>query len=274
MLYQLLGKEKSLKNVIILILAAEQQLTAKKIYNRVKKEGFNISYHAVYKALKQFCSYGVLDKEGKNYKINENWILETKKFIENMLNKGVNKTPLQNLNEFGIISLKFDAQIEMGRFLLKFVSDEVRNSNSKQIVANWNFIWIPTFLSREEYEILNGFMRKLDAYILCKQKNVMDEWAAQFWLNMKAKVKLGVNSYLAQDIISVGDKLIQIYWPEVVKRELESLRKQDISKADMNEVYHIIVEKKTEINVVILKNQKIASGIRREIIEEFRKKTA
>lgn len=268
MLYHFLGKEKSLKNAIILILASEHQLSAKKIYNKVKREGFNVGYHAVYKALKQLCSYGVLKKDGKKYQISENWVNETKWFIESILNQGKNRAPSQILNEYGVISLKFATQIEMGRFVLHFISEEVKVN--KQIAASWNFIWIPSFLSREEYEILNKFMLKLDSYILCKQKNPMDEWAAQFWLAMGSKIKLGVNSNFPADIISVGDKVIQVYWPDAVKRELAFLRKQDISEADMNEVYHTIVEKKAEINVIILKNQKIAEEIRREVIEEFK----
>ena len=61
------GKGKSVKDCIISILSAEWPLSAKKIYNRIKSGGAEVSYQAVHKALKELSGKGILEKEDKGY---------------------------------------------------------------------------------------------------------------------------------------------------------------------------------------------------------------
>lgn len=70
-----LTKGKSTKKLIVELLGSEWPLSSMKIYNRLKNNySFSITYQAVYKAICELVEENVLQKEGKEYKINIEWI--------------------------------------------------------------------------------------------------------------------------------------------------------------------------------------------------------
>jgi predicted transcriptional regulator len=79
-----LGKPKTVKDAIILILSKEWPLRAKEIYPRVKKHKLNVSYQAVHKELQWLLKNGILQKEHKSYSLNKIWIGKLKKFVEKL----------------------------------------------------------------------------------------------------------------------------------------------------------------------------------------------
>ncbi|MBI2076138.1 MAG: hypothetical protein HYT72_02730 [Candidatus Aenigmarchaeota archaeon] len=112
-----MGKEKSLKDAIIVVLATEHPLTAKKIYNIVKREGFNVSYHAVYKAVKYLIEQGTVSMENKDYRINSRWIENVKRFINTFESVSIAKEGIES-NYFKKLLLSGLFTIERGRIKL------------------------------------------------------------------------------------------------------------------------------------------------------------
>jgi len=72
----------SLKNAIVLILCMEWPLSVAQIYKRViRTYGIDCSYQAVFKQVKELESTNVLLKEGRLYKLNQNWLNSLNSFI-------------------------------------------------------------------------------------------------------------------------------------------------------------------------------------------------
>ncbi len=83
-----LGKSKSLRNIIILILCAEWPLTVSQIYKRLLRSyGVSCTYQAVFKQVKELVSEGLLIMDEKGYRINERWLLTLNKFILGVLER-------------------------------------------------------------------------------------------------------------------------------------------------------------------------------------------
>jgi Fe2+ or Zn2+ uptake regulation protein len=81
--------ERTTKDIIIHILSKDWPLSARKIYSHVKKnkKGKDISYQAVHKTLKSLVGIGVLERTGRDYRISEEWMNETEKFISVLKDK-------------------------------------------------------------------------------------------------------------------------------------------------------------------------------------------
>lgn len=83
-----LGKNKSLRSLIILILCTEWPLTVSQIYKRLLRSyGVHCTYQAVFKQVKELASEGLLITNGNGYCINERWLLTLNKFILGVLER-------------------------------------------------------------------------------------------------------------------------------------------------------------------------------------------
>src|SRR3989338_6249167 len=70
-----LTKAKSTKRLIVDLLGSEWPLSSMKVYRRLKNNyGLGITYQAAYKAICELVEDNVLQKDGKEYKINIEWI--------------------------------------------------------------------------------------------------------------------------------------------------------------------------------------------------------
>ncbi len=68
-------RKKPLKNMIIYSLVSEWPLTVRKIYNKTKNNnGIDVTYQAVFKAVKELVDKDVLVERNKKYMLNIGWI--------------------------------------------------------------------------------------------------------------------------------------------------------------------------------------------------------
>jgi len=74
------GNAKTVKEKIIQILSNEFPLSARKIYNKIKNEN-SVSYQAVHKALKELVDENIVEKSGREYLLNVEWIRNLKIFV-------------------------------------------------------------------------------------------------------------------------------------------------------------------------------------------------
>ncbi|MCX8190300.1 MAG: hypothetical protein N3F05_03690 [Candidatus Diapherotrites archaeon] len=78
----------SLKNAIVLILCMEWPLSVAQIYKRIiRGYGIDCSYQAVFKQVRELESTNVLVKEGRAYRINEEWLKSVNSFVTLVISK-------------------------------------------------------------------------------------------------------------------------------------------------------------------------------------------
>jgi len=70
------------KDFCVYILGEEWPLTAKKIYNKLKKNGISVTYQAVFKTLQELVREKVLTKNEMTYEINMAWASYLNNFSE------------------------------------------------------------------------------------------------------------------------------------------------------------------------------------------------
>ena len=88
---QLNSNSKSTKDMVISLLSQKWPLSAKEIYNSMRREfGAEFSYQAVHKILNELQQEKILEKNGMSYQISKNWIEQVKKFSSDLDEKYTN----------------------------------------------------------------------------------------------------------------------------------------------------------------------------------------
>jgi len=259
------------KDVIINILAYTWPLTARKIYNQIAKEhGFDVTYQAVHKTLKQLLEREVLIKNGKGYQLNEEWLRSIHRFSETVENYYRNNRSMET-PRFPW-TLEFETQIDMGKFLLDALDNNLLG-DFKEVFCNWSFIWSPLPFSKKEYTQLKSLARKKRVYIVTKDNRFYSRWHAHIWRKLGVRVKTNLKDVPEIDYIVYRPHIIQIFWGKRI-RESQSKYMEIIKSAedlDINEIYEDILERKGEILVTILRDEKLAKKLSEDIIKHFRK---
>lgn len=160
---EILGGSK-LKDKIITILTTNHPLTAKKIYNNLKKNHkLSITYQATHKALKELLKSEIIIVQEREYEINLMWIRKIQKFSE-----FVNKEYTSKINKNKIKVISFD----LGGCISDNAFDElIWRTEIPKIYAKENKITFKKAFSlvTSEYQRLKG---KIEGW-----KNV------NFWFN-------------------------------------------------------------------------------------------
>ncbi|MBI2971566.1 MAG: hypothetical protein HYY37_04090 [Candidatus Aenigmarchaeota archaeon] len=262
MLYHHASKEKSLKNVIISILASEHPLSARKIYILTQKQGFSVTYHAVYKALKQLSVQGVLEKEGKGYRIRGKWIKEVKEFGERLHSAH---------NDIMPSHMTFNSLSELNNFLLEFVRRHYLRRNKELCISVWNYFFWPLLFEKEGYSDLRKIVNKENIYLLCRDDSRIGKWCADFYKKLGMHVKIGVTDLHMPDCVIYRDTVIQIFWPNEIVELFGRffLRTRGIEAIDVNDFFEHVVERKARFEVAVIENKAVAERVRNEILATF-----
>ena len=255
--------EGKLKQSIIKLLMQENNLATSQLHNLLEKQmSMNVSYQAVHKTLKQMLEEKILSKNAKNYSINNDWVKELKQFTssleDSLLKKKIPDTPT--------INLTFNSVYELYQFVLKRFDSAANSSNSSSFACaqlEHLYRWCPLTASKREHEIIKKFSEKVVPFVACSGKTTADEWISQYYEKVGWKTKLGAKCSSTSDIIVHGSTLIQIFFPQqiktIFKQKLEKAK--NISQLNINEIYDVIFHTKTQIPVIVTKNELLAQNI-------------
>jgi hypoxanthine-guanine phosphoribosyltransferase len=95
--------KKSVKNLVINTLTTEWPLSIRKIYNRVRGKGVDVTYQAVFKAVKELIKQGILIEDRKMYAINIGWIKRVQQLVDKIRSNYESRgEPLKRLTDIPI----------------------------------------------------------------------------------------------------------------------------------------------------------------------------
>jgi len=181
-----LGKPKTVKDAIISILTGEWPLSARKIYNRVKNMGLDVSYQAVHKTTRELLNDGIILKEYKAYSINKNWIYGVKFFADNLskVYEGKTTMTIDKAFEQGFGSFTFDNIYPFYLGItntLKRLSYESKKYDGAGFAQVKHMYWALAS-SQKEYDLLCDIFRSCkEVYILCRNNTKADRIASEFY---------------------------------------------------------------------------------------------
>jgi len=86
-------------------------------------------------------------------------------------------------------------------------------------------------------------------------------------MHVKTGIKGGMN-----EIECIGDHLIQIFIPEDIKSAIEKVFESTKALDDINSLNMIenVLEKKTEVQIIINKSPQLAEDVRKQIMQHFK----
>jgi HAD superfamily hydrolase (TIGR01490 family) len=272
-----LNKPKSAKDIVITILASEYPLTAKKVYNKIKKDyGLNISYQAAYKAITELAEQKILIKNGLEYSLNNAWIEDIENFVDK-IKKSYSTGVKPNL--FGLSEFKQEGETQTYVFDSLEEAEAYRKglqvaffSSGKGLIycGQSSHIRSPLFLSEKSFKVLS-LVGSSDskAFLISRGNSPIDRWCANFYRSKKVQVKLGIKDCIA-GIIVMGDKIIQQYIPKQLEEPLDEVYSMsNIESIDVQDIFQKIYRKKAKIKMTITKNEMLAKQIQANILSYF-----
>lgn len=274
-----LEKGASVKDYVISILSSDWPLSAKKLHAGIKKRfGRNVTYQAVYKAVKELVDDSVLEQKKEGYEIAEEWVKRLHDFTEIVSSNYFTKqktTAIEGLKEArkeGEINvLTFETYFDTEKYLYYLQKHSIFTSKNKVICMHHTHEWAPLFYLRAEYnKAVAAKKQGIKIYRLCSGNTDADRWAASFYRKMGYNAKTGVSCADVCELLVVGNTVIQIYLPAELRKKLGLLLGKRMEDIDIGKLASEVFEKKTAIEVVISSNEKIAGQIIESTLRHFK----
>src|SRR3989338_6138126 len=231
---------RSTKDAIISILSEEWPLTAKQIYNKLRRQqATGISYQAVHKTLAQILDSKILEKTGKEYALSKDWIKKVKysaNALDSHYSSKLGFNDFKDLYKKDVVNLTFVGILDLARFLIGGYM-RYPNPENKPNICLWRNIYSIVGLKDEDYEELKGGFAKTPYYIISQEDNLVDRMFADalkgFGVN---HIRLGVECATSLcDTMVIGDYVGQIWYPPEFRHlwHLQNKQPKAINEFDM-----------------------------------------
>ena len=266
----LLGKADSSKDLIIKILSEKWPLTAKEIYSKVKKESKQaISYQAVHKAIGELLEGKVIEKSGQAYLLSLAWVDSNALLFSNLHASYTNDF----IKSVEGKTLEFDTLYAADKFLMQSLSKFLQILPKKPVLClHWNHLWLPLFLSREDYASVKGIGKLFKGFSLSKGSDPIDNWCSDFWTTAGIRSKTGLDVASTFDIIAVNDFVIQVFYAPEIKQKLNKIysKTKHVKDLDIDDFFQSVFEKKTRVLVKVSKDPLLAEELRQWTVSHFK----
>ena len=268
--FPLFGSNGSTKSLILKILSEEWPLSAKEVFNRVKKNSKEpISYQAVHKCLQELVLETIAEKSEKGYLLSLNWI-DSNTTLFAGLHAAYTNDFIKSIEGK---TMEFDTLYAVDKFLIQYLSKLLPLLPKKPVLClHWNHLWLPLFISREEYANMKGIATLITSYSLIKGSDPIDKWCSDFWAERGMKVILGANVASTFDLVILNDFILQVFYPPEIKKILDEIysKTTKVKDLDLDNFFSSVFEKKTKILVKVLKEPVLAEELREQTLSFFK----
>jgi DNA-binding PadR family transcriptional regulator len=273
------SSKRRVKDYIIDILSREYPLSARKIHNRVKAAGMDVTYHAVYKVLHAMLKEGKLTKNRAEFSIDIGWIHRLKKIIDDVERTYAGEKKLPALEDFqkenSSAVLHFKNYEEADAFRKEIQWTYLREKREKPYCGLYKHLKTPVIYSHKSvYEVRHLKNEKISTFLAVSSDTPIDKWCARLYAkNPRVSVKTGLNLSSADECetMVLGDIVVQIYIPENIRKITEEIYKKtkNMDNIDRIEFYEKIYRTPSDIKIVVFNNTHMAELLRKQIISYF-----
>jgi hypothetical protein len=261
----------SFKDQIVSLLLEEKGLNAKEVHLRISKTK-KASYQATHKALNELVNENVLQKERTNYSINEKWIGNLKKFVEQFEQQSKALITTQNTEQ----TIEFDKLYTFLESMLQLFSSDIlyKKCNHNYGGGILTHLWWPLSFDDAGYKKFMHMGSAHDSYILVPKNTPVDQWLKAYYEKTGFKgVLLGADYKIEDDLAIVGDYLIYVFIEPKMKSKIDELYSNtNLSEAINKGILETILMEKTKIKVTIIKNKPLVKQYWEKILPYFGKK--
>jgi len=259
-----------LQDEIVNLLAFEQNLTAKQIFNKITKEN-NISYQAVHKKLSEMENQNILKKEEKNYSLNSNWVIQQKEFYEKLLKSNNKKTFNPNLE---IQTLELDTLFEFFGGMLELFSSDILYTDCEHRFGGglMRHMWWALSFGDTGLKKFKHMMGPKNSYVVVKKDTPVDRWLEAYYKKCGATgIVLGADYGFDEDIAIVGNYVIQVFYEDKTIKQIDKLYSEvkDISDAIEKGILEQLFSEKNKVKVIITKNKDLSEIYLKKLLSYF-----
>jgi hypothetical protein len=251
-------KNESTKSLTIKVIAAIRKGTIAQIRRSlITQFGKKISYQAVRQTLLELEQSNAIQREGKEFKINEQWVSQLRDFAQTLtkatsrqmkiIDKHTTNITLRSLEELGNFILY---SLEQKYFMLH---------KGKALYIHLGHLWIP-FSDPQKKERLQRLFSSNKTCILVQGSTLGDKLLAH-WYKKFGTVKLGVKRTVQCETIVHEDCVVQIYFDPALQQLMDEVYRLKLN-FDLPQKISEMTHRDFEIHVVITRNSRIAEQIR------------
>jgi hypothetical protein len=259
--------EKNVRNQVVEILGSEFPLSAKQIFNRVKKRGLSGTYHGVYDCVQEMVRTGVVVKNEKEYQLSGKWVTNT---VTQMNKIEINQIQINNVFKSvkGMETarvLKFSSLNDYMKFLSDFKEKFISETNvgEKRTMA-WlgKHVVGPALFMNHRSEMINRIKKKGIEYLVAIRGDcIFDKFADKFYKNNCLETaRIGVDDK-SGDTVAVYDDVVIIAISEdmkiVVNNFCESV--SDISDMNIRLLFEDFNKSEKNLYAIMIKNRDLAN---------------
>lgn len=257
-------KPASTRDIIIHTLVEEWPLTIKQLYLRIM-QGRPISYHAIYKLVKQLEAEGVLSEKNYAYAISKEWADHVRDFSNILITTQATQSAKKEGENSVFI---FNSIAEADNFLIWVKRPE---KNSPKIV-HCKHMWWALFHPELAFHRLNrDKLFNHETYVLCRGNTKIDKWCASFEKKLDKNISLGQDVASNGDLFVYGDTIYEVHYPSDLLNflSIEYSKADKLDDIELEKLMEHFYTKRCEVMISVSKSEKLADKIKQETIAKF-----
>jgi len=274
------AKKSGTKDLVFRILITDQNLKLIELNNLIKKRyGKSTTFQAVRQAVNELLIEEVLEKNERVYCINKKWIFEAKRTISQIEE---NLSEKKKTIEFESIEGEYSTYtFNTLNELMKFWQEIVDNWFSEFKKGDYPFncwqgqhLWEILIHIDKEKKIMEQMKKKgIKSYALIYSDTPLDNYTRRFYEAIKIKTR-NIKSQKEFDnnyhVGTYGEIIIQAKYSKSINNKINELfiKTKSLEDLDLKKL-HDIINEKTEIKLVVIKNLEMAKQINKTIIEQI-----
>ena len=263
----------SLKGEIIETISNNSQLNAKQIHSKVKINK-DVSYQAVHKALNELEQAKVIQKDGRVYSINQEWIDNiTKKLNRIKSNKTRNSGEIKvNKNSETPQVFKFKSYSKLCVTMAELLKSRVlATKNDTTFICTLEYGWFPFKFKFGDFLTLGEMMQANPGAInIIRTKTPLGEWILKQYKRINAlSAPIGTKVDIDHDLFVYDKYIIEIHFSKESKEIIKYYYNKTKSLNGIYREFALKKEPEMDITVTITKNPSLAKFLGNQLRETY-----
>jgi hypothetical protein len=257
--------KENIKSVVIDVLSNSPNITAKQIFNKIKKQGISTTYHGTYDCIRKMVDDGILVREEVKYRLCPVWVDRTVTKVQNIKTKcdKDNDDIFSNASSVESVQfLTFNTFSDVSEFVIKYRNRFVETANKgDEMIWLGNHTWGPLFYRKDSRDGLGRAIKKgIKMFIGIRGNTVLDETVCKFYSDMGIEnVKLNLGNLNNLITIIYKDRLLIITEPHEIVDKMEHIfqNTKSITDIDLGIIFKEVFDREILYHVFVVKNKEI-----------------
>lgn len=256
---------------ILEILIEQEGLTAKQIYNQLKKNQFKKTYQHLCNILKELHEEEVLEKKKLKYYIVSAWFDKKIDFYKELKQKYHLRGSKIIFSDNKLQVLSFKSLKSLNDYWIHLIEKEIQTKNISSVYWEGpNCWWLFTNMA-DEIKYIDFLKNKnIEAYFLIKINNKLNKDSCEFYSKNKCQAKI-ISSFEGDTYIHrgiVGNTIIEVSYPQTINKFFDEIYKQNKQSIFLDNIKQIDSFEE-EITLKVYKDTEYSDKLITERLKHF-----